>query len=133
MILIIIFIPTLAHVPKSWDGVYEDIPAGFEQLGHSGTLAGVGACQLLHASLFCSSPTFVISSLAYLQTASLASSAVFLYFCSISFYNFFGLSVAGKVRLSHSSQLLGANAARASLFGYSVFLADDCWSHSPDF
>ena len=67
LILVIIFIPTLQSVPKSWDGIYEDIPDGFAQLGHSGTLAGV----------------------------------VFLYFCSISFYNFFGLSVAGKLSAVH--------------------------------
>jgi len=59
VMICVIFIPVLKAVPSGWTGIYEDIPEGFEMMGHNAFLLGVVA----------------------------------LYWCSISFYNFFGLSV----------------------------------------
>ena len=67
VMMTVIFIPLLMHLPRSWTGVYEDIPEGFQQLADHGALFGT----------------------------------VFLYWCSIAFYNFFGLSVAGKLSAVH--------------------------------
>ena len=67
VMMIVIFIPLLMHLPRSWTGVYEDIPQGFQMLAD-------------HGALF---------------------ATVFVYWCSIAFYNFFGLSVAGKLSAVH--------------------------------